>query len=98
MPNIFEADLEFDWDQGNLDKSWLKHQVSNQKSQEALLDPRAFLTQDFKHSTTETRYQLLAQTMSGKQLAIYFTLRNNKIRIISARPMSKKEKDQYEKV
>lgn len=98
MSDIFDSELEFDWDQGNLDKSWLKHQVSTQESQQAFLDPRAFLTPDSKHSTTEPRHQLLAQTVSGKYLAIYFTLRQNKIRIISARPMSRKEKIQYEKV
>ena len=98
MPDAFDKDLEFDWDQGNLDKSRLKHRVSTQESEQAFLDSKTFLTTDVKHSTIEPRYQLLARTKFGKRLTIYFTLRKNKIRIISARPMSKKEKAQYEKI
>lgn len=98
MSDIFEQALEFEWDQGNLDKNWVKHRVSAQESETAFLDPKAFLTTDVSHSTAEYRYQLLAQAKPGRYLTIHFTLRGNKIRIISARPMSKKERTQYEKI
>ena|SRR3989344_3333694 len=98
MNGQFEQRLEFDWNEGNLNKNWLKHKVSNKEAEESFMDPLAFLTEDVKHSGSEDRYQLLAQTPGGRLLTIYFTLRRNKIRIISARPMNKKEKSQYEKV
>jgi len=45
---------------------------------------------DPTHSQAEDRYYVLGQTNAGRRLFIAFTVRNNKIRIISARDMSKK--------
>ena len=86
MQDIFNQDLEFDWDLGNIDKC-----------EEAFLDFRAFVTVDVFHSTDEPRYQLLAKNKK-RYLTIYFTIRKNKIRVISARDMNKKEKKQYETI
>ena len=50
-----------------------------------------------KHSQKEKRCHALGKTESGRLLFMSFTIRNNTIRIISARDMSKKEQEQYEK-
>lgn len=97
MQDIFSQNLEFDWDLGNIDKNLLKHNVTSQECEEAFLDFEAFVTVDVSHSTIEPRYQLLAKNKS-RYLTIYFTVRKNKIRIISARDMSNKEKKQYETI
>lgn len=83
MQDIFNQDLEFDWDLGNCEV--------------AFLDLKAFVTADVSHFTNEPRYQLLAKN-NKRYLAIYFTIRKNKIRVISARDMNKKEKTQYETI
>lgn len=97
MQDLFNLALGFDWDSGNIDKNLIKHKVTNQECEEAFFDLDAFVTEDVSHSTIETRYQLLAKSKK-RYLTIYFTNRRNKIRVISARDMNKKEKKQYETI
>ena len=80
----------FDWDEGNLDKNWINHQVS-------FYNLPLLFQPDTVHSTTESRYFVLGQTDAGRKLFIAFTVRENKIRVISGRDMSKKERTIYEK-
>lgn len=97
IQDLFNQALGFDWDLGNIDKNLFKHKVTNQECEEAFLDLNAFVTADVFHSTVEPRYQLLARNKK-RYLTIYFTHRKNKIRVISARDMNKKEKKQYESI
>jgi uncharacterized DUF497 family protein len=55
---------------------------------------------DDKHSQAELRYVALGSTNFDVLLAVVFTLRQEGtlIRVISARPMSKKERMYYEKI
>ena len=87
----------FDWDKGNLDKNWLKHKVSNAECEEVFFNQPLLIIKDEKHSQKEKRCHALGKTESGRLLFMSFTIRNNTIRIISARDMSKKEQEQYEK-
>ena len=52
---------------------------------------------DEKHSRAESRYKLLGKNNAGKILFIAFTIRGQKIRIISARSASQKERNTYGK-
>jgi len=85
----------FDWDKGNIDKSYFKHGVTLNQAEEAFLDEAAVILRDFKHSQTEPRYLLIGKTANNKILFIVFTIRDKKIRIISARAADKKEAKQY---
>lgn len=87
---------EFDWDKGNKDKNWEKHLVKNEESEEAFFDEKKKILKDALHSGKEKRYILLGKTKNGKILFIVFTIRNGKIRIISARNLNKKEVHLYE--
>ena len=53
------------------------------------------VSDDRKHSAEETRYFALGRTDGARQLAIAFTLRGSLIRVISARPMRRKEGNLY---
>jgi len=86
----------FDWDEGNFNKNWIKHQVSNSECEEIFFNLPMLLHSDPIHSQTEPRYYVLGQTNAGRRLFIAFTLRGHKIRVISARDMSKSEKSIYE--
>ncbi len=86
--------MEFDWDGGNQLKSLIKHGVSQEESEQVFLNPYV-LRIDENHSRAEMRFELLGKTDSGKALFIIFTTRNNKIRIISARPANKNERNVY---
>lgn len=86
----------FDWDKGNIDKNWKKHKVSPKEVEEIFFNKLLILFEDTKHSNKEKRFGAFGKTNEGRLLTAVFTLRNNKIRIISARGMSRKERRNYE--
>ena len=86
----------FDWDKGNIDKNLKKHGVTNEEAEEVYSDRYLLVSDDKKHSSEEERrYQCLGETDNNRLLFISFTMRNNKIRIISVRDASKKERKKY---
>jgi len=85
----------FAWDEGNLTKSWEKHRVNRSECEEVFLNVPLLLHVDHKHSGQEDRFYLLGQTNSGRALFISFTIRETKVRVISARPMGRKERRTY---
>lgn len=86
----------FDWDEGNLEKNKKKHDV-NLNECEQVFHFNAVYYYDEKHSQKEDRYVVYGETDKGRKLAIIFTLRNKKIRVISARDQNKYERREYEK-
>lgn len=91
--------IEFEWDEGNIDKNKIKHGIDNREAEESFFDSRSVIYKDVFHSKTkkETRYILLGKTKSSKLLYVVFTKRNKKIRIISVRVINKRETKFYEK-
>ena len=87
----------FAWDEGNRTKNWIKHQVSTVECEEVFFNLPLLLADDRQHSQGEKRFYVLGQTNSGRRLFISFTIRANKIRVISARDMSRKERRAYAK-
>ncbi len=87
----------FDWDSGNIDKNWVTHRVSDGEAEEVFLHEPLLIFEDIKHSQQEKRYYCLGQTSQSRKLFLALTIRNNKIRVISGRDMSKKEQKQYAK-
>lgn len=88
----------FDWDENNREKNREKHQVSAGECEEVFFNIPLLLEDDLAHSQKEPRYYVLGHTIAGRRLFIAFTLREDKIRVISARDMSKKERSIYEQV
>jgi len=89
---IFENIIGFDWDQGNKTKNTTKHQVTNEECEEVFFDHRKKMLKDILHSGKEERYILIGQTKQTRLLFIVFTIRKDKIRVISARDLNNKEK------
>ncbi len=87
----------FDWNKGNIDKNYQKHNITPKESEEAFLDTNLKIIKDVKHSQNESRLIAIGKNFKEKTLFIIFTVRNNKIRIISARLANKKEREKYEK-
>lgn len=83
---------KFQWDQGNRNKNLAKHKVSDEESEEVFFDPRKRIFKDALHSAQENRYILIGQTKLKRLLFIVFTIRRNKVRVISARNLNKKER------
>lgn len=88
--------LSFDWDDGNINKNFAKHLISSEISEESFGDPNLLTFPDPSHSKIEERYHLIGRTKLNDILFITYTLRKNKIRIISARVANKKERSFYE--
>lgn len=95
---ILPEPVSFEWDRGNLDKNYRRHKIANKEAEEVFDNEFKFVFEDKKHSETEKRYGIFGQSKNGKLLSIVFTIRNNRIRIITARNMSKKERRSYEKI
>lgn len=86
----------FEWDKGNLDKSYKKHGITHKEAEELFLDENVFLVEDIKHSQKEERFIAIGNTNQKGFLFSGFRVRNNKIRIVSARKANKKERRRYE--
>ena len=88
---------EFDWDEGNARKND-KHGVSPAEAEQVFFNKPLMMIADTKHSQGEHRFHALGKTNEGRALHITFTLRNagERIRVISARDMHKKERIIYE--
>lgn len=87
----------FEWDEANTFKNWDKHQISAFESEQIFFNKPLIILEDERHSETEKRFYALGKTNFENFLFIVFTVRRNKIRIISARKMSRKERKIYEK-
>jgi uncharacterized DUF497 family protein len=92
-----EAVVGFDWDDGNIHKNEDKHGLRWTAIEEVFFNEPLLIVEDFKHSLNECRCVALGKNDFGELVTVVFTVRNNHIRVISARTMSKKERRSYEK-
>lgn len=94
MPELLDrlAEVEgFDWDESNARKIRDRHGVRPSECEEVFSNaPR--VVADPRHSTTELRYVAFGETRTGRQLAIAFTVRAARIRVVTARDQSRKER------
>ncbi|MFP4209313.1 MAG: BrnT family toxin [Wenzhouxiangella sp.] len=89
----------FQWDAGNARKSSDKHGVGQAEAESVFFNQPLLVLQDTGHSQQEVRLHALGQTYNQRLLHLTFTLRQDQtlIRVISARPMHRKERDVYAK-
>ena len=92
--DIYKA-TGFDWDEGNIDKNWYLHQVTDRECEEVFFNLPLVVTTDAKHSQTEQRVYALGRTDAERWVFIAFTMRHTLIRVISARDMNQKESQKY---
>ena len=89
--------IGFQWDEGNARKSEERHGVSQTEAEQVFADERLLFDRDTRHSQSEQRYNALGRSMNDRLLHVTFTVRNQGtiIRVISARDMSRKERNRY---
>ncbi|TNF45700.1 MAG: BrnT family toxin [Bacteroidetes bacterium] len=85
----------FEWDEGNSEKSRIRHNVIQGECEQVFFNEPIMVFSDVKHSQEENRWYLLGKTDAERFLFVVFTIRNNRIRIISARDMNKRERVIY---
>ena len=86
----------FDWSGGNAEKNWDRHKVSPLEAEQVFFNSPLLAGEDAAHSQHERRLFALGQTDEGRELFIAFTVRGRKLRIVSARDMSRKERKVYQ--
>lgn len=95
---VLPQPISFQWDRGNQDKNWTKHQVRREEVEQVFLDPRKQSYPDPKHSQTEPRRIMVGKTTIGRLLLVVYTVRKHTVRVISARDLNKKKEETlYEK-
>ena len=86
----------FEWDSANAGKIWRKHRVTPNECEQVFFHLPLVLAHDTGHSQAERRFYGLGVTNVGRLLFVVFTQRRDRIRVISARDMSRKERKIYE--
>ncbi len=78
----------FEWNHGNDTKNWNKHDVSNGECEQIFFNKPLIVERGKKHSGFESRYFVLGRTNMNRLFFAVSTVRDEKIRIISARDMT----------
>jgi len=87
----------FEWDPEKAKRNLEIHGVSFDEASTAFGDTLSLTIYDPLHSEDEDRFILIGNTYNNRLLVVVHTARGNRIRIISARKATKKEREYYEK-
>jgi hypothetical protein len=90
------AAMEFEWDEKKADENYRKHGVMFQEAATVFGDRLAITFEDPDHSKNENRYLTFGQSLQRRLLVVSHTERKDRTRIISSRPMNRKERRIYE--
>jgi hypothetical protein len=86
------AGSDFDGDDENLEHVSL-HEVEPSEAEEALLDPSRYVYPS--PVAVERRFVAIGTTETGRLLAVVYTLRNHRVRVITAREPNTWERRRY---
>lgn len=87
--------IDFEWDGNKAKANVLKHNVSFEEATTVLGDNRSITINNPLRSLHEKRFVTIGISAKMRILVVIHTKRGEKIRIISSRPASKKERNQY---
>jgi uncharacterized DUF497 family protein len=90
------GDLQFTWDPGKAAANLRKHGVTFEDASSVFRNPLAKVLPDPTHSEREQRSLILGHSAGGRLLLVVFTETEERIRIISARDASARERREYE--
>ena len=88
--------MEFEWDLEKEQSNIQKHGVDFTEAATVFGDPLELTISDPDHSIGEYRFLSMGHSLRHRILVVSYTERENRIRIISARTASPKERRQYE--
>lgn len=88
--------LLFEWDENKAQSNVAKHGISFEEAATVFADENSLTIDDSAHSINEKRFVTIGLSAYKKILVVVYTERNDKIRIISVRKSSKKERKQYQ--
>ena len=88
--------IEFEWDPSKASTNLRKHHVAFQEAATVLRDSLAITIFDPDHSQEEDRYITIGPSARGRILMVAHTDRGDRTRIISARELTRAEREAYE--
>lgn len=89
--------LVCEWDASKAKTNLRKHSVRFEEAMTVFDDPLAVIFRDEDHSSEEMREIIIGRSILGRLLLVFFTERSQGvIRIFSARPVSRRERQNYE--
>jgi uncharacterized DUF497 family protein len=88
--------VEFEWDGAKAASNRSKHGVGFEEALTVFDDPLAAIFDDEEHSDREPREIIIGHSDQGQLLVVIFTEGSGRVRIISARPATRRERNDYE--
>jgi len=88
--------MKFEWDESKADANLKKHGVSFEEAKTVFDNPMAIIFDDEAHSIDEQREIIIGHYRENRLLLVSFTERSISVRIISARLVTRKEREDYE--
>jgi uncharacterized protein len=94
------SEFEFEWDEGNSAKSFVRHGIAAESAEQVFRNKDLLVPLGIQVApvANEPRFGVLGTAATGELVAVSFTIRNGRIRVISARSMSRKERRHYAEV
>jgi uncharacterized protein len=86
----------FEWDPKKASANARKHGVTFDEATTAFGDPYGIIVDDPRHTQSEHRLAVLGFSQSNRLLAVMFTERGDRLRLISARTATRRERRHYE--
>lgn len=86
--------IEFEWNNNKAESNLEKHGVTFEEATEVFLDP--FCKEGDASSETEERDFIIGYSIAQRLLLVVYVERSVRIRIISARPVTRTERKLYE--
>ena len=88
--------MDFEWDDDKAESNERKHGVSFTEAMTVFGDPLSLTGFDPGHSDEEDRYITMGTSAAGRLLIVSHTNRGDKVRLISARVATRRERRDYE--
>ena len=88
--------MDFEWDKEKALTNQRRHDVSFFEAREVFGDELSLSVPDPDHSIDEDRYLIFGRSSLGRHLVVSYTERGSRIRLISAREMTPRERKAYE--
>lgn len=88
--------MEFEWDADKADLNWRKHRISFEEAASVFGDWLSVTVHDPDHSLDESRFLMVGMSSRNRLLIVSYSERSGRIRIISARELTRSEKKAYE--
>lgn len=88
--------MEFEWDPEKAARNLRKHEVSFSEAATVFEDPLGLTVPDPDHSEEENRYIIFGRSARGRLLMVAHAERNKRLRLVSARTLTRSERTAYE--